>query len=90
MIISLAGGLGCSSKDDISKEDPTQSLQWAYLQGFTPQNFWQNTHAARKKQHIKPLKIRPQATMPIDIVLRRTAGAGDPALCTSVMMLFSR
>ena len=72
------------------KRNPTQSLRWSYFQGFTPQNSWQNTHVARKKQHIKPLKIRPHATKPIDIVLRRTAGTGDPALCTPVMMLFSR
>jgi len=39
---------------------------------------------------LEPLKIIPHATKPIDIVLRRTAGAGDPPLCPSVMMLFSR
>ena len=56
------------------KRNPTQSLRWSYFQGFTPQNSWQNIRAARKKQHFKPLKIRPHATKPIDIVLRRTAG----------------
>ena len=61
------------------------SLQWAYFQGFTPQNSWQNSRAARKKRHIKPLKIRPHATKLLDIVLRRSAGAGEPALCTPVM-----
>ena len=58
------------------KKNPTQSLQWAYFQGFTPQNSWQNTRAARKKQHLKPLKIRPYAIKPIDIVLRRPAVTG--------------
>jgi len=43
-----------------------------------------------RKKSIKTLKIRPHARKPIDIVLRRTAGAGGPALCPSVMMLFSR
>jgi hypothetical protein len=42
------------------------------------------------KELIKPLKIRPHAMKPIDIVLRRIAGAGGPALCTPVMMLFER
>jgi len=43
-----------------------------------------------RKESIKPLKIRPHTVKPIDIVLRRTAGAGDPALSHPVMMLFSR
>ena len=54
------------------------------------QNSWQNTPTARKRQHLKPFKIRPHATKPIDIVLRKSAGAGGLALCSPVMMLFSR
>jgi len=45
---------------------------------------------ANRKEHIKPLKIRPRAMKPIDIVLKRTAGVGNPTLCPPVMMLFSR
>jgi hypothetical protein len=40
-------------------------------------------HIDTKIVYVKPLKIRPHATKAIDTVLRRTAGAGGPALYLS-------
>jgi len=87
MIICLAEGSGWSSKDDISKEIPPKACSGLIFKGLLLKTLGR-IHALReKKQHLKPLKIRPHATKPIDIVLRRTAGAEDLALCTPVMML---
>jgi len=74
----------------ISQKESHPSTAVGLFSRITPQNYRQNTRAARKRQHLKSLKIRPHATKPIDIVLRRTAGTGGSALCSPVMMLFSR
>jgi len=77
MIICLAEGSGWSSKDDISKEIPPKACSGLIFKGLLLKTLGR-IHALReKKQHLKPLKIRPHATKPIDIVLRRTAGTAE-------------
>jgi hypothetical protein len=66
-------GHGCFSKDDISKEDSDQARQWSYfLRVYSPGAMAEYT-VTSQKGHIKPLKIRPSAIRPIDIVLRGSA-----------------
>jgi hypothetical protein len=68
-------GHGCSSKDDISKKIPPKPGNGLIFKGLLLQSLAEYL-AAIRKVHIKPLKIRPSAIKPIDIVLRGSAVTG--------------
>ena len=65
-------GHGFSLKDDISKEIPLKPGSGLIFKGLRPEVMAEYT-VINRKESIKPLKIRPPAIKPIDIVLRRSA-----------------
>jgi hypothetical protein len=61
-----------SSKEDISKEIPPKVGSGLIFKGLRPEAYAKYP-AIIGKWFLKPLKIRPPATNPIDILLRRSA-----------------
>jgi len=70
------GGQGCSSKDDISQKEFHTSLEVVLFLRVYARKSMAEYPVANCKEPIKPLKIRPHAIKPIDIVLRRTTVTG--------------
>jgi len=61
-----------SSKEDISKEIPPKGGSGLIFKGLRPETNAEYP-AITGKSLLKPLKIRPPAMNPIDILLRRSA-----------------
>jgi len=73
----------------LKKESHSSPAVVLFLRVYAPKSIAEYP-VINRKESFKSLKIRLPAIKPIDVVLRRTAVTGGPALCAPVMMLFSR